>query len=338
MSIRKAVDSLLLCAVTTLACAGASAGDIFRIIDHTGQPILNPPSGQASQFWVGCFLAQTGNVLTVQCTPSQLSDPLEHPLFSTVATGARGCPNEVYPFVEPGFLDPACFGRSYNLLASGAPASIGTPRCAPGQQPGLGEDYCLRPFRFIGAATAPGGLVASQWIVALGLDRFDGTKVPCVEPPGSTVCTAYPPADGLTYPHPYVTLVYAPPYACKGFQAPFDQALAMKKSNRAIPLKVQLFDSNNQLVTLDTVHGKGPILTVSYSPVTGTGIDVTTALAPTGQSSTGNQLNYDPSSTTWWFNLDSSAYTASGTYTVTLQTGDGTKYAMSPSCTGTFVR
>jgi hypothetical protein len=331
MSIRNTVGGLLLYGSMALTCGGASAGDIYRILDHTGQPILNPPSGQAFQDWYGCGLNQVGNVLVVQCITAP-TDEFFAAGFSTVATGARGCENDVYPFVEPG-SDPMCFGRSYNVQ-NPAPIPIGSTNCVPGS-PVTG---CIRRMRFSGAATAPGGLVASQWIVAWGVAGFDGVKTPCVEPPGSTVCTTYPPIDGVTNPHPYVTLVYAPPYACRGFQAPFDQALALKKSNRAIPLKVQLFDSNNQLVTSDTVQGKGPVLTVSYSSVSSTGVDVTTSLAPAGQSSAGNQLSYDPATATWWFNLDSGAYTAPGTYTVTLRTGDGMKYALSPSCTGTFVR
>jgi hypothetical protein len=60
-------------------------------------------------------------------------------------------------------------------------------------------------------------------------------------------------------------------------------------------------------------------------------------LVAKGNSSTGNQFTFDSATNTWQFNLDTSPLTASGTYTVSVQTGDGSQYAIS-TCSQTFSR
>ena len=61
-------------------------------------------------------------------------------------------------------------------------------------------------------------------------------------------------------------------------------------------------------------------------------------LDPVGQSNSGNQFGYDAATQTWQYNLGTSPFQASGTYTVSVSTGDATKYSLSPTCSGTFVR
>jgi hypothetical protein len=131
----------------------------------------------------------------------------------------------------------------------------------------------------------------------------------------------------------------APKFACVGFQAPFDVPLLLsKKTNRAIPLNVQLFDSNNNLVTPTTLGTAAPpVVNVSYQSVISSAVDDTSLLDALGQSSSGNQFNFDSTTQTWWFHLASTPFTAPGTYTVTVQAGDPS-YQVSPTCSGTFVR
>jgi len=128
-------------------------------------------------------------------------------------------------------------------------------------------------------------------------------------------------------------------FACTGFQSPFDVAISMNKNtNRAIPLKAQLFDSSNNLVTPTTLGtASAPVVNVSYQSGTSPAVDNTALLDPLGQSSSGNQFNFDPTTGSWWFNLATTPFTASGTYTVTLQSGDAS-YQVSPQCSGQFVR
>jgi hypothetical protein len=128
-------------------------------------------------------------------------------------------------------------------------------------------------------------------------------------------------------------------FACTGFQSPFDVAILLsKKTNRAIPLKAQLFDSGNNLVTPTTLGTASmPVVNVSYQSGTTPAVDNTALLDPLGQSSSGNQFNFDPTTETWWFNLATTPFAASGTYTVTLQSGDAS-YQLSSQCSGQFVK
>jgi len=129
-------------------------------------------------------------------------------------------------------------------------------------------------------------------------------------------------------------------YSCLKFQSPFDIALSLpKKANRAIPLKAQLIDSKNNPVTPATLGSAlPPVVNVSYQSGISPAVDDSALLIPLGSSTSGNQFNFDPATGTWWFNLSTGPFTASGTYTVTMQSGDVTRYRVSPICSGTFVR
>jgi hypothetical protein len=136
-----------------------------------------------------------------------------------------------------------------------------------------------------------------------------------------------------------LTVQVIPLFACIGFQSPFDVPISLgKKTNRAIPLRAHLFDSSNNLVTPTTLGMvQEPVVNVSYKSDTSPAVDKTASLDPLGKSSSGNLFNFDPTTGTWWFNLATTPFTASGTYTVTLQSGDPS-YLVSPQCSGQFVR
>jgi len=136
-----------------------------------------------------------------------------------------------------------------------------------------------------------------------------------------------------------LTVQVVPSFACTGFQSPFDVPVSVgKKTNRAIPLKAQLFDSSHNLVTPTTLGAaQGPVVNVSYKSDSGPAVDNPELLDPLWQSSSGNLFNFDPTTGTWWFNLATTQFTASGTYTVTLQSGDPS-YLLFPQCSGQFVR
>ncbi len=128
-------------------------------------------------------------------------------------------------------------------------------------------------------------------------------------------------------------------YSCAGFQSPFDVALSLKqKVQRAIPLKMQLLDASGNVVTDTTIAGAAPVVNINYTAVNSTAVDETSLLDPIGQSSNGNSFSYNSTTQTWQYNLSSSPFSASGTYTVTVTTGDATQYSVSPTCSGTFVR
>jgi hypothetical protein len=136
-----------------------------------------------------------------------------------------------------------------------------------------------------------------------------------------------------------LTVQIVPDFACIGFQSPFDVPISVgKKTNRAIQLKAHLFDRSNNLVTPTTLGmAQGPVVNVSYKSDTGPAVDNTVLLDPLWKSSSGNLFNFDPTTGTWWFNLATTPFAASGTYTVTLQSGDAS-YQVMPQCSGHFVR
>jgi hypothetical protein len=146
---------------------------------------------------------------------------------------------------------------------------------------------------------------------------------------------------GVSNPILSFTIALAPPpipkYSCAGFQDPFDQALSLKqKVQRAIPLKIQLLDSNGNAMTDSMIPA--PVVNISYTAKDSVAVDDTADLDAVGHSSVGNLFSYDPTTLTWQFNLSSSPFTALGTYTVTVNSGDASQYLVSPTCTGTFVR
>jgi hypothetical protein len=131
----------------------------------------------------------------------------------------------------------------------------------------------------------------------------------------------------------------APTYSCLGFDSPFNVSLLMKQSNnRVIPIKATLEDQNGVPLNSSTIAGAAPVVNISFTGATGPAVDETAELLPAGESSSGNSFTYNPSTGEWQYNMASSPFTASGTYTVTLATGDATKYGVSPTCSGTFVR
>ena len=128
-----------------------------------------------------------------------------------------------------------------------------------------------------------------------------------------------------------------PIIACSGFEAPFDTSIFLKaKVQRAIPLKMQLSEAGTPITDLN-IPGAAPVVDVSFSSGGGPAVDVTDLLEPVGQSSQGNSFNFDAGTGSWVFNLGTKPYSAAGTYTVTAEAGDSS-YAISPSCSGQFVR
>ena len=124
-----------------------------------------------------------------------------------------------------------------------------------------------------------------------------------------------------------------PPFACVGFEPPLNAGPVKVKKKRALPLKVQLFNGDGIPVT-DELLIAPPVLQVVYSPAAGgEPVDVTDDALAVGLGSEGNQfeLNID----VWQYNLKTNNYTAPGTYTITVITGDS--YVINPSCQASFI-
>jgi len=126
----------------------------------------------------------------------------------------------------------------------------------------------------------------------------------------------------------------APVLSCTGFEPPMDSGPVTVKKNRALPLKAQLFDADGFAVTdLDIVAP--PVIQVLFdSGLGGDPVDVTGEALPAGQGTEGNQFEFGVDK--WQFNLKTKNYTAAGTYTITMISGDSTEYTIE-TCTAQFV-
>jgi hypothetical protein len=115
--------------------------------------------------------------------------------------------------------------------------------------------------------------------------------------------------------------IEAPPLTCVGFYVPFNEPLVVtKNSNRALPLKFNLFDEyGNEITDLSPP----PVVEVKVLPHTGSSISGWDGeLLPPGLSDDGNEFRYDLDSGQWVLNLGMKAYTASTTYIISVLAGD----------------
>ncbi len=124
-----------------------------------------------------------------------------------------------------------------------------------------------------------------------------------------------------------------PTLTCVGFDPPMDKTVSVKKKNRVLPLKMVLVDENNIEVTDQDIVAP-PVVEIdvaSADPTDPPGEEFLSA----GKGDDGNQFVF--SGTSWDFNLSSRNFSGSGTYTITVESGDPGEYAIDPTCTATFV-
>jgi len=140
-----------------------------------------------------------------------------------------------------------------------------------------------------------------------------------------------------------VTFSSVPSYSCDGFEPPMNLALLpgpfgggeigrTVKRNRVLPFKATLVDGDDNPVT-DLIAP--PVIDVSFDPTIGPTEDVTDEALTPGKRDDGNQFIL--AGDKWTFNLWTKNYTADGTYTVTMQSGDTDEYVIDPICKGVFV-
>ena len=119
-------------------------------------------------------------------------------------------------------------------------------------------------------------------------------------------------------------------YACDGFAYPLDsgEPVAVEK-NRVLPLKATLTDSDDGITP--------PIVQVVFeSSSAAAAIDVSDDILSASHASEGNEFEYIGDGV-WQFNLQASRYTAKGTYTVTMVSGNSCEYIISNPATAEFV-
>jgi len=130
-----------------------------------------------------------------------------------------------------------------------------------------------------------------------------------------------------------VKIAFAPTLACSGFEPPMDNGPVTVRKNKVLPLKAQLVDNGGTFLTdLDLVSS--PVIQVLFDSGAGSAIDVTDDALPAGQGTEGNQFEFGTDK--WQYNLKTKNYTAAGTYTVTMESGNVFEYKVD-SCETQFV-
>jgi len=127
----------------------------------------------------------------------------------------------------------------------------------------------------------------------------------------------------------------APMLMCSGFESPMDRSPVSIKKNRALPLKAQLFDADDFMVTdLDIMAP--PVIQVQFTSAIGEpAVDVTDDAYPAGEGTEGNQFEY--SDDLWRFNLKTRNQTAAGIYTISMISGNDLEYVIDPTCEAAFL-
>jgi hypothetical protein len=128
--------------------------------------------------------------------------------------------------------------------------------------------------------------------------------------------------------------IAVPNFECVGFQSPMDEGPVTVKKNRVLPFKAVIQDeSGNPIIDLDIVSP--PVIQVLFDSPIEASVDVTDDALPAGKGTDGNQFEFGTDK--WQFNLKTKNYTAEGTYTVLMVSGNDSEYTIDPTCVGTFV-
>lgn len=198
----------------------------------------------------------------------------------------------------------------------------------PGSYAGSWQIPGLDPLLPIVQTTGPGSTILVVG-VSYGLipDRA-GLSFPVTEPCGVTEL------DFVDF----VFIVGCAPvsFDCTGFFPPMDKVVTVR-NHRALPLKASLTDDFGIPISDEDIVAP-PVVEVLFSAnVNDTPVDVTDDALPVSNSTGGNFFLYDLSTERWRFNLSTENYAASGTYRISLKSGDTSEYAVTPSCEARFV-
>jgi len=129
---------------------------------------------------------------------------------------------------------------------------------------------------------------------------------------------------------------------CNGFMPPFDQSLSLKKkTKRAIPIDMVLTDAEGVTVT-DADIVASPVINILFNAqVFGEVPPDSDDLLPLGSANDDNIFRFDLDEGQWIYNLGTKQFTAAGTYTVKVASGDTSEYTINApngECMQTFER
>lgn len=128
-----------------------------------------------------------------------------------------------------------------------------------------------------------------------------------------------------------VDVIPLPTLSCEGFKPPADRDVRINRPNRVVPLRMQLVDEDGFFV--GDYELASPVLQVAYSSG-GDFAEFAEELNYAGRGDEGNQFLFDGGE--WAFNLGTRGL-ASGTYQLSVASGDASEYVVDPSCEVTVV-
>lgn len=130
-----------------------------------------------------------------------------------------------------------------------------------------------------------------------------------------------------------------PNLSCEGFFSPFDAPKTInKKAKGTIPVKMELIDELWQAVLGGDLVAP-PVINVMFDGQTyGDGSTDDVALESVGSANDGNEFTFNDAEQIWQYNLGTKQFSGSGTYIVTVKSGDQNEYTISPTCTQVFTR
>ena len=126
-----------------------------------------------------------------------------------------------------------------------------------------------------------------------------------------------------------------PALRCEGFFPPLASGPVKVRKNRVLPLRAELFDCAGLPMTSAFLISP-PVLEVVFSPESaGNSVDVTDDAFPAGLGTEGNQFVFTEDAV-WGYNLKTRGFTAPGTYTIRMRSGNDQDYTID-TCEGWFV-
>ncbi len=129
---------------------------------------------------------------------------------------------------------------------------------------------------------------------------------------------------------------FVPQLACDGFRRPYDGPDPVELNKRRVmTLKAKLFDEDGAAVRRRDVDAR-PVVQVLFEPAGGgEAVDVTHLALPDPRYRVGDKFRFVGGQ--WRYYLRTKRYKEPGLYTVTMQSGDGEEYEVSPTCQTQFV-
>lgn len=125
-----------------------------------------------------------------------------------------------------------------------------------------------------------------------------------------------------------------PAFTHNCFEPPLNSTPVTVKNNKCIPCKIILLNQYGIPVTDQDIVAF-PVIQIHYNPISGSAVDVTADALSAGEGTEGNQFAYD--GTQWHYNLKTGNFTAPGTYTISIVSGDTNEYKIVSTCSASFV-